>query len=99
MSLYPGVKCIHCLIFLDQAKIRKKCLKNPYQDLSNKCRSLCEEYDRTIFQAIQSNRGIAIEEYLEGPLLICHELFEAGCDDQATRRLVFYLSNCHNRFR
>ena len=85
------------LFFSDLAKIRKKFPINSYPDLSNKCRTLCEEYDRTIFDAIKSDRAIGIEKYLEGPLLICHELFEAGCNDKDTRRLVFFFSNCNNR--
>ena len=72
--------------------MRKKCPINSYPDLSNKCRTLCAEYDRLIFEAIKSDRAIGIEEYLERPLLISHELFEAGCNDRDTRRLVFSLS-------
>ena len=61
-------------------------------DTANNCKAMAEEFDLAISEAIDDNKPLGIEQLLEIPFMIMHELiesrFETGVDDNTRRSVV-----------
>ena len=67
---------------------RKYNLTDTKPDTEKVCKALVKKYDQKINAAIVISRLISIEEMLEAPALIAHELFENSMITEESRRLV-----------
>ena len=65
---------------------RKYQLINSVKDTENICKSLAREFDQKINETIEAGKPISIENLIECPALIVHELFEGDMKDDESRR-------------
>ena len=95
LYLCPNLKTAHGNFFVlklkingfsDQSVARKYRLINSLPDTGNRCITLAREYDQKINAIIERGEPITIEEMIEAPAIIAHELFEGDMKDRESRR-------------